>query len=115
MGWTFTIFVLKKEERNVQTETPLHREVFVFNKDDNGGESLSLKIDYFDNGDAAHGLPDGIYTNQELSLQSYCNSASFNLAGAAFTPENLRELANILERGYNTALSKVVKVKKEAI
>jgi hypothetical protein len=88
-------------------ESILHREVFVFNKHDNGGESLSLAIEYFDNGDAAAGLPDGIIMNQKLSLQSYCNTASFELAGAQFTPENLRELANVMERGQNIALSKV--------
>jgi hypothetical protein len=87
----------------------LHREVVVFNKHDNGGEQLSITIDYFDNGDAAHGLPNGIYNNQELSLQSYSNAASFKLT-SGFTPENLRELANIMERGYNVALSKVKKV-----
>lgn len=87
--------------------TLLHREVFVFNKKDNGGETLSLAIEYIDNGDAAAGLPNGIYMNQELSLQSYCNSASFNLVGAQLTPENLRELANLMERGHNIALSRV--------
>lgn len=91
-------------------EKLLHREVFVFNEHDNGGESLTLAIDYFDNGDAAHGLPNGIYMNQKLTLASYGNSASFELCGTTLTPENLRELANIIERGHNLALSKVVKV-----
>lgn len=84
----------------------LHREVFVFNKEDNGGEQLTLTIEYFDNGDAGHGLPKGIYDNQKLTLQSYSNSATFDLSNG-FTPENLRELANIMERGYNIALNKV--------
>lgn len=88
-------------------ESLLHREVFAFNKHDNGGEQLSLAIEYFDNGDAAAGLPGGILMNQELSLQSYGNSAAFYLSGAQFTPENLRELANLMERGHNIALSKV--------
>jgi hypothetical protein len=88
-------------------EKPLHREVHVFNGEDNGGESLTLTTDYFDNGDAAHGLPDGIYWNQKLTLASYCNSASFELAGAVLTPESLRELADILENGQSIALSKV--------
>lgn len=88
---------------------PLHRETFTFNPEDNGGESFSITIDYFDNGDTAHGLPDGIYDNQKLTLMSYGNAASFELYNG-FTPENLRELANIMERGYNLALSKVKKV-----
>lgn len=93
-------------------ERSLHREVYVFNAEDNGGESLTLTTDYFDNGDAAHGLPDGIFTNQKLTLMSYGNSASFELYGTALTPENLRELADILENGEKLALSKVVKVVK---
>jgi len=93
-------------------ERPLHREVYVFNAEDNGGESLTLTTDYFDNGDAAHGLPDGIFTNQKLTLMSYGNSASFELCGTVLTPENLRELADILENGEKLALSKVVKVVK---
>lgn len=88
-------------------ETPLHEESFCFNKEDNGGESLILKIKYYDNGDAAHGLPDGILMNQELSLQSYGNSATFNLCGSAFTANELRELANLIEKGENKALAKV--------
>lgn len=91
------------------SEILLQREVFVFNKGGNGGEQLSLAIEYFDNGGAAAGLPDGVYMNQELSLQSYGNSVSLFLAAAQFTPENLRELANVMERGRNIALSKVRK------
>ncbi len=79
---------------------PLNTEVFVFNKRDNGGESLSLKVEYFDNGD---GNAAGVFTIQTLSLASYCNSASFNLSTAVFTPENLRELALMLENGRNKA------------
>lgn len=89
----------------------LHTEVFCFNKHDNGGEALTLTVKYYDNGDAAAGLPNGIYMNQELTLASYGNSASFNLCGTALTPETLRELANIMERGHNAALAKVAKNK----
>lgn len=89
-------------------EKPLHREVYVFNKEENGGGQLSLTIDYYDNGDAAHGLPQGILINQELTLQSYCNSASFNLT-SDFNPKNLRELADTIEKGEVIARAKVVK------
>ena len=40
---------------------------------------------------------DGVFVNQELTLQSYCNSATFELIGSPFTPELLRQLANELE------------------
>jgi hypothetical protein len=89
----------------------LHRHVFCFNEEDNGGESLTLKTEFYDNGDAAAGLPAGIYTNQELSLMSYGNSASFNLSGAAFTPELLRQLANELESAMIKAEAAVVPLK----
>ena len=87
----------------------LKRHVFLFNKEDNGGESLILTTDFFDNGDAAAGLPDGIYTNQELALQSYGNSASFNLCGAALTPALLRQLANELDKAEIEANAEVKK------
>lgn len=77
---------------------PVFSDKFVFNPEINGGEQLVLKTDFFDNGDAKAGLPGGIYTIQTLTLNSYGSSASFNVFGA-FTPKNLRELANILESG----------------
>lgn len=70
---------------------PLKTHSYVFNKADNGGESLCLTTKFFANGD-----PGGIFTNQELTLRSYCNSVTFNLAGATITPEMLRELAEEL-------------------
>jgi hypothetical protein len=84
----------------------IHRHVFVFNPQDNGGESLSLITDFIDNGD---GPEAGIFTNQELGLQSYCNSASLQLMGASFTPENLRKLANELESAWIQAKTKCAK------
>jgi len=50
-----------------------------------------LETKFYDNGDGE------VHTEQTLTLMSYCNSASFNLMGAAITPENLRELADQLE------------------
>ena len=73
---------------------------FTFNPEDNGGESLSLTTQFIANGDPI--TPDeGIFLNQELSLQSYCNSASINMFGISFTPKALRELANQLESERN--------------
>lgn len=83
----------------------LMRKCFVFNEKDNGGESFSLTTTYIDNGDEVTKECDGIYINQELSLESYSNSATFNLCGAFLTPENLRELANELDKARNIALS----------
>lgn len=67
--------------------------VFCFNEKNNGGEALSLKTKVYDNGDKEN----NIYFEQTITLQSYCNSASFNLVGAQITPSLLRELANQLE------------------
>jgi len=76
---------------------------FRFNENDNGGESLTLTTKLLHNGD-----PEGVYYNQEITLQSYCNSASINLFGAAITPEKLRELANQLEVATNKAIVKTL-------
>ena len=74
------------------TDKLLKRHAFCFNKETNGGEALTLVTKMFANGD-----PNGVYWNQELTLHSYCNSASINLYGPALTPKLLRELANQLE------------------
>ena len=71
----------------------LRKHVFTFNKEDNGGESLILYTEMYANGE-----PDGVYYNQELTLSSYSNCATFNLLGAPLTPDLLRELANQLEK-----------------
>lgn len=70
------------------------KHVFVFNPTDASAESLCLMTDFLDNGDRPN---PGVYTNQRLILQSNCNSAEFQLVGAALTPESLRKLANELE------------------
>lgn len=79
------------------------RNVFCFNEKDNGGESLTITTEFFHNGDDPP-FEKTIYTNQEITLQSYANSASFNLAGCQLTPSNLRELANQLERELNKGI-----------
>jgi hypothetical protein len=78
----------------------LDRHTFVFNEHDSGGESLSITTEFYANGDPIT-EKEGVYTNQTLSLQSYCNSASFNLMGANITPDLLRQLANELESVRN--------------
>lgn len=75
-----------------------HRHSFTFNPDDNGGEAVCLTTKFFDNGDSGG---QGIYMEQELTLHSYCNMASFQLGSAVFTPAKLRELANQLEQAEN--------------
>jgi hypothetical protein len=75
-------------------DTLLHLHNFVFNSNDNGGEQLSIRTKMFSNGDDK---APNVYWNQEIELQSYCNSASFNLHGLSITPEKLRKLADELE------------------
>ena len=62
-----------------------------------GGESLFLETEFIKNGDPID-EKNGIFINQTLTLQSYCNSASFFLTSAALTPKMLRELADELEQ-----------------
>jgi hypothetical protein len=85
------------------SDRKLGQHTFIFNPSGNGGEALSLRTEFYDNGDSKAGLPPEtcIYWNQELTLQSYCNSASFNLCGISINPEALRKLANELERKQN--------------
>lgn len=80
------------------------RSVFSFNPKDNGGEQLILTTTFIANGDE-----NGVFMNQELSLQSYCNSASFSLCGAIMTPDLLRELANQLDAELIKAKAKTQK------
>lgn len=69
---------------------------FVFNPEDNGGESIILStIKYSD-----ERYPEDIHYRQELSLQSYGNCATFNFS-AYMTPEALRKLADELDAKMN--------------
>lgn len=73
------------------TKTKKTKTSFEFNPDANSGESLTLTtiMELNEDGD--------ILYDQSLNLQSYGNSASFNLCAANLTPENLRDLASQLE------------------
>ncbi len=64
----------------------------ILNPEDNGGETVAITVEIFDNGDF-----DGnsIYTISRVDLQSYGNSASMSLPN--LDPEFLRELANELQ------------------
>ena len=75
----------------------------VLNPESNGGEAVVLSVEIFDNGDAAAGLPNGIFTIGSMTLNSYCNSSSMSLG--SISPEILREFADKLE-------AKLIEVKK---
>jgi len=77
---------------------------FSFDPKNNGGESFILTTKCIANGD-----PGGIFLNQELTLQSYGNSATFNLCGTTLTPSSLRVLANQLDIVINEAMQKCKK------
>jgi len=82
---------------------------FCFNDHDNGGESLTLKTKFYHNGD-----PDVVYTNQEISLQSYCNSTSINLCGAQITPEFLfKLLQELIKQQCKKQRRKLINYKRE--
>lgn len=76
----------------MSTNNPDEIHYFIINPDDNGGESLSLKTKYYLDRKYRE-----VTYNQELTLQSYCNSATFTLCGVVLTPEILRKLADELE------------------
>lgn len=82
-------------------EKQIHTHVFNLSPKTNGGEALVLTTDFFDNGDNEPLL------RQKLTLNSYCNTASFNLEGTILTPKLLRKLANELEENLNKAAAKL--------
>jgi len=89
-------------------EPKVHTHDFYFGKD-KGGESLHLKIDYYHNGDdleSKNGVKQGIWADQKLTLNSYGNSASFNLHGTNFTSKDLRKLADELDAAEEIARQK---------
>lgn len=71
------------------------RHVFTFNPKDFGDEEFVLTTVFIEN------ESDPPIINQELKLQSNCNSASFNLHGTILTPERLRKCADSLEKFQN--------------
>jgi hypothetical protein len=73
---------------------------FNFSPEENGGEGLTLTTKFFANGDPIT-KNQGVFWNQELTLQSYGNSATINLFGINLTPDVLRKLANELESERN--------------
>ena len=84
------------------TDTEKLGEVYkILNPEDNGGETVAITIEIFDNGDF-----DGnsIYTLSTVDLQSYGNSASMSLPN--LDPQFLRELANELESAIWIAAAK---------
>lgn len=102
--------------KNDVWEGEVARHDFSFNPGDNGGEQLTLVSHIIDNGDVAAGIPEaGVFLNQELSLQSYGNCASFLLFGAPLTPDNLRKLANELEAAMIQAQAEIQAKVKPAV
>ena len=75
----------------------IFRNVKNLNPSSNGGETVSLITEYFDNGDASRGLEAGYYVNQHIELQSYQNSTSIFLCSYMLNPRMLRQLADKLE------------------
>jgi len=73
--------------------------VFCFNREDNGGEALTLKTVY-------EKTYKNVEISQELTLNSYKNSATFDLCGAILTPKLLRELADELEQSIKEVKDK---------
>lgn len=71
----------------------------------NGGEVLTLTVEYFSNGDPIT-KTEGLYANQKLELHSYGNSAAFHLCGSTITPTLLRKLADQMEQHEGQLRSK---------
>lgn len=83
------------------THDPDEIHCFVINPDDNGGESLTLTTNFHLDRKYCE-----VTYDQELTLQSYCNSATFTLSGALLTPAVLRKLADELEAEFRKMKNK---------
>lgn len=59
-------------------------------------EGLSIVTKFYANGDEITPTG-GVFVNQTITLQSYCNSASFNLIGTTLNSKILRMLADELD------------------
>lgn len=81
---------------------PVKTHTFIINPSENSGEQLSLCTEFIPNGD-----PGVVFTNQSITLQSYCNCTTISLFGAQITPEILRQLANELDTAKNEAIAKL--------
>jgi hypothetical protein len=79
----------KAAQEKPPAETVLEKHYAILTPDDN----LTLETTYFDNGDSAHGLPHGVFTNQRLVL----GQAHFLLCGTSIDAATLRKLANELD------------------
>lgn len=58
---------------------------------------VTLETKYFDNGDSAHGLTHGVFTNQRILVDQGDITSGFQLSGASIDANILRKLANELD------------------
>jgi len=91
---------MKNKTKTPKSDTVLATHCFNFDPLNHGGGAVQLTTRFIANGDPIT-KDEGIFLNQEFSLQSYGNSASINLCGTMLTPKILRELANELETERN--------------
>lgn len=66
---------------------------------------ITLETKYFDNGDSAHGLPHGVFTNQQILVDQGDIKSGFNLSGASIDANILRKLANELDHFITSTLA----------
>jgi hypothetical protein len=85
-----------KQVKSTKDGDVLATHVYNFSPNENGGESLLLITKFIANGDPIT-KNEGVYLNQELTLNSYGNSATITLCGTNLSPKKLRKLANELE------------------
>ena len=64
----------------------------VVNPQDNGGESITLSVDVYDNGD---GIPEGMFT--EVMLETNCYGTSSTRVSLWSGIESLAEAVNLLK------------------
>lgn len=100
-----------KMDNRCKPNVVLHKFNFVINEHEHSDGTLSLETKYISNGDSSS-EQHSFFVNQNLKLQSNCNSAEFQLYGATLTPTILRKLANKLEEAEFAARGKLIEIEQ---
>ena len=84
---------------SIMQDKDLGTSIFCLNSEECGGQQVLLTTEVFSNGDPG---ADGIHFLQKLSISSGDNFASMSFFNI-FRPDNLRELADMLEEQQKNA------------
>ena len=94
---------IKPNKNKIEPNVVVYEHTFDLSPMNNGGEAVILTTKFISNGDPISNNSGG-YFNQELTLNSYGNSASISLYSGYFIPSTLRKIAKELEILHKKAI-----------